>query len=167
MVITAGQVGQARVALTPDALGAERAAKVWSDLDDRTRDIEMGAVLPMQDFSLRMQAASLPVSAPVLPASQGRSCLPSGFAHGPNARGRQVGVEIPMDSDDADEENKAADGHTLLNILSRGSAPPSLGARTADDLPASRLHPSFSTTRVFLVFGPCVLPQPYRWSRAG
>ena len=32
----------------------------------------------------------------------------------------QVGVEIPIDSDDADEENKAHDGRILLNILSRG-----------------------------------------------
>ena len=32
----------------------------------------------------------------------------------------QVGVEIPIDSDDADEENKSENGRTLLNILSRG-----------------------------------------------
>lgn len=34
----------------------------------------------------------------------------------------QVGVEIPIDSDDADEENKTENGRTLLNILSRGCA---------------------------------------------
>ena len=34
--------------------------------------------------------------------------------------GWQVGVEIPIDSDDGDQENKTDDGHTLLNILSRG-----------------------------------------------
>jgi hypothetical protein len=32
----------------------------------------------------------------------------------------QVGVELPIDSDDADEENKTEDGRTLLNILARG-----------------------------------------------
>jgi hypothetical protein len=32
----------------------------------------------------------------------------------------QVGVEIPMDSDDADEENKLGTGKTLLHIFQRG-----------------------------------------------
>ena len=34
----------------------------------------------------------------------------------------QVGVEIPIDSEDADDENKVEGGRTLLNILSRGYA---------------------------------------------
>ncbi len=32
----------------------------------------------------------------------------------------QVGAEIPMDSSEADEENKHADGKTLLFVLERG-----------------------------------------------
>jgi hypothetical protein len=32
----------------------------------------------------------------------------------------QAGVEIPMDSDDADEENKKENGKTLLHIFQRG-----------------------------------------------
>jgi hypothetical protein len=35
-----------------------------------------------------------------------------------------VGVELPMDSDEADEENRAPSGKTLLYVFSRGSAPP-------------------------------------------
>jgi hypothetical protein len=31
-----------------------------------------------------------------------------------------VGVEIPMDSDEADEENKAEGGKTLLYVFERG-----------------------------------------------
>jgi hypothetical protein len=33
-----------------------------------------------------------------------------------------VGVELPMDSDEADEENRSAEGKTLLYVFSRGSA---------------------------------------------
>ena len=33
----------------------------------------------------------------------------------------QVGVEIPIDSEEADDENKDERGRTLLNILGRGS----------------------------------------------
>jgi hypothetical protein len=32
----------------------------------------------------------------------------------------QIGAEIPMDSDDADEENKSDNGKTLLYIFERG-----------------------------------------------
>ncbi len=32
----------------------------------------------------------------------------------------QVGAEIPMDSSEADEENKQAGGKTLLYVLERG-----------------------------------------------
>jgi hypothetical protein len=32
----------------------------------------------------------------------------------------QVGAELPMDSDEADEENKMDDGKTLLYIFERG-----------------------------------------------
>jgi hypothetical protein len=32
----------------------------------------------------------------------------------------QVGIEIPMDSDDADEENQSEHGKTLLHIFERG-----------------------------------------------
>jgi hypothetical protein len=32
----------------------------------------------------------------------------------------QIGMELPIDSDDADEENKTKNGRTLLNILERG-----------------------------------------------
>jgi hypothetical protein len=32
----------------------------------------------------------------------------------------QVGVELPMDSDEADEENKSENGRTLLYVLERG-----------------------------------------------
>jgi hypothetical protein len=32
----------------------------------------------------------------------------------------QIGVELPMDSDDADEENKSQNGKTLLYVLERG-----------------------------------------------
>ena len=38
----------------------------------------------------------------------------------------QVGVELPIDSDEADEENKTDDGRTLLNILHRGCILPAL-----------------------------------------
>ena len=34
----------------------------------------------------------------------------------------QVGAEIPMDSDEADEEHKREDGSTLLSIFKRGCA---------------------------------------------
>jgi hypothetical protein len=37
----------------------------------------------------------------------------------------QVGVELPMDSDDADEENKKDDGKTLLYVFGRGCECPS------------------------------------------
>ena len=33
---------------------------------------------------------------------------------------QQVGVEIPMDSDEADEENKSEGGKTLLYVFERG-----------------------------------------------
>ncbi len=36
--------------------------------------------------------------------------------------GWQIGAELPMDSDDADEENKLSDGRTLLYVFERGSA---------------------------------------------
>ena len=36
------------------------------------------------------------------------------------AKTRQVGVEIPMDSEDADEENQSENGSTLLHIFERG-----------------------------------------------
>ena len=32
----------------------------------------------------------------------------------------QVGIEIPIDSDDADEEHRKDEGRTLLTILTRG-----------------------------------------------
>ena len=32
----------------------------------------------------------------------------------------KVGIELPMDSEEADEENKKADGKTLLYVLERG-----------------------------------------------
>ena len=32
----------------------------------------------------------------------------------------KVGLELPMDSEEADEENKKADGKTLLYVLERG-----------------------------------------------
>ncbi len=35
---------------------------------------------------------------------------------------RQVGAEIPIDSDEGDEENKRKDGRTLLSIFKRGSS---------------------------------------------
>ena len=38
----------------------------------------------------------------------------------------QVGVELPIDSDEADEENKTDDGRTLLNILHCGCILPAL-----------------------------------------
>ncbi len=34
----------------------------------------------------------------------------------------QVGVELPMDSEEANEENQIEDGKTLLYVFSRGSA---------------------------------------------
>jgi len=34
----------------------------------------------------------------------------------------QVGVELPIDSDDADEENRTENGRTLLNIMHRGDS---------------------------------------------
>jgi hypothetical protein len=37
----------------------------------------------------------------------------------------QVGVELPMDSDEADEEHRTQGGKTLLYVFSRGSAPQS------------------------------------------
>ena len=35
---------------------------------------------------------------------------------------RLVGAEIPIDSDEGDEENKRKDGRTLLSIFKRGSS---------------------------------------------
>lgn len=32
----------------------------------------------------------------------------------------KVGVEIPMDSDEADEENRKKEGSTLLSVFKRG-----------------------------------------------
>jgi hypothetical protein len=32
----------------------------------------------------------------------------------------QIGAELPMDSDEADEENKIDDGKTLLYVFERG-----------------------------------------------
>ena len=37
-----------------------------------------------------------------------------------NLRFTQVGAELPMDSDDADEENKSENGKTLLYVFERG-----------------------------------------------
>lgn len=37
---------------------------------------------------------------------------------------QQVGVELPIDSDEADEENKGKNGRTLLNVLNRGYGMP-------------------------------------------
>jgi hypothetical protein len=34
--------------------------------------------------------------------------------------GWQIGAELPVDSADADEENKAVDGKTLLYVFERG-----------------------------------------------
>jgi hypothetical protein len=36
------------------------------------------------------------------------------------AGGRQVGIELPMDSDEAAEENSRPAGKTLLYVLGRG-----------------------------------------------
>ncbi len=35
----------------------------------------------------------------------------------------QVGAELPVDSDDAEKENKNDDGHTLLCVFERGCIP--------------------------------------------
>jgi hypothetical protein len=32
----------------------------------------------------------------------------------------KIGIELPMDSDEADEENNKVDGKTLLYVLERG-----------------------------------------------
>ncbi len=42
-----------------------------------------------------------------------------------------VGVELPMDSAEADEENKKSDGRTLLYVLKRGSVKHSCSGITA------------------------------------
>ena len=81
-------------------------------------------------FQPRLVSIARP-DVPCLPCSDHTSLMPSSCVRVSFSlsalicralQSRQVGVEIPIDSDEADDENKTAAGRTLLNILSRGYA---------------------------------------------